>query len=276
MRTGAIAMNNYHCGRLIAFLVLALVVSKAPAFAQTDGAVEIVCLSCHATLPEVYSRPVTLWRGSIHAGNGIACNDCHGGNPADAANAMSPAQGFLGVPAEEEIPTFCGRCHVGVLKDYLSSQHGQALGSGGPTCVTCHGSHQIVKATLELINEPLCSRCHTYERARRIKMTMTALDGQITALDTRITSLKQGGIAVDRLEKGLFAARNRFHSLFHTVDIQVVERESEHIKAELKPLEESLQGIDASHRQRRSVGVFVVLGALFVALVAYLLRKSRG
>jgi nitrate/TMAO reductase-like tetraheme cytochrome c subunit len=269
------AMNIYHCGRLIAFLVLALLVSGTPVWAQTAEAAESVCLACHATLPEAYSRPVTLWRGSIHAENGIACNDCHGGNPADAANAMNPAQGFLGVPAEEEIPAFCGRCHVGVLKDYLSSQHGQALGSGGPTCVTCHGSHQIVKATLALINESLCSRCHSYERARRIKMTMTTLDDRITALDSRIIHLKQGGIAVDRLEKGLFAARNRFHSLFHTVDIQVVERESEHIQAELKPLEEVLQGIDAAHRQRRIVGVFVVLGALFVALTAHLLRKSR-
>lgn len=275
MRAGAMAMHINHCGRLLAFLVLTLGVMGTPVFAQTAGAVEIVCLQCHATLPEVYSRPVTLWRGSIHAANGIACNDCHGGNPTDAATAMNPAQGFLGAPVEEEIPAFCGRCHVGVLKDYLSSQHGQALGSGGPTCVTCHGSHQIAKATLELINESLCSRCHSYERARRIKMTMTALDGQITALDTRITSLKQGGIAVDRLEKGLFAARNRFHSLFHTVDIQVVKRESEHILAELTLLEEALQGIDASHRQRRIVGFFVVLGALFVALTAYLLRKNR-
>ena len=193
-------MHIHYCGRLLTFLTLALGVLGAPVFAQTGGAVEIVCLQCHSTLAEEYSRPVTLWRSSIHAENGIACNNCHGGNPTDVANAMNPAQGFLGVPVEEEIPAFCGRCHVGVLKDYLTSQHGQALGSGGPTCVTCHGSHQIVKAALELINEQLCSRCHSYERARRIKMTMTALDGQITTLDSRITSLKQGGIAVVRLE----------------------------------------------------------------------------
>ncbi len=268
-------MPIHHYGRLLVFLVLTLISLGEPAFAQTSAASESVCLSCHATLAETYSRPVTLWRGSIHAGNGITCHGCHGGNSTDAANAMSPAQGFLGVPSEEEIPAFCGRCHVGVLKDYLSSQHGQALGSGGPTCVTCHGSHQIVKATLELINESLCSRCHSYERARRIKMSMGALDSKITTLDSRITSLKQGGIAVDRLEKGLFAARNRFHSLFHTVDIQMVERESEQIQAELKPLEEALQGIDTSHRQRRIIGVFVVLGAFFLALTAHLLRKSR-
>ena len=262
-------------GRLLVFLALTLIPLETPVFAQSTPATEIVCLQCHPTLAEKYSRPVTLWRGSIHAANGIACNDCHGGNPTDVANAMNPAQGFLGVPVEAEIPAFCGRCHVGVLKDYLPSQHGQALGRGGPNCVTCHGSHQIVKASLELINEQLCSRCHSFERARLIKTTMTALDGKITVLDSRITRLKQQGTAIDRLEKGLFAARNRFHSLFHTVDIQVVERESEHIKAELKSLEEALQGIDETHRQRRIVGVFVVLGALFLALMAYLLRKSR-
>jgi hypothetical protein len=269
------AMQIHHYGRRLAFLVLVLGLWGAPVLAQTEGAAEIVCLQCHPTLGEKYSRPVTLWRGSIHAANGIACNGCHGGNPTDAANAMNPAQGFLGVPAAEEIPAFCGRCHVGVLKDYLPSQHGQALGKGGPTCVTCHDSHLIVKASLELINEQACSRCHSYERARLIKMTMGALDGKISALDSRLTRLKEEGSAVDRLEKGLFAARNRFHSLFHTVDIQVVERESAQIKGELKPLEGTLREIDASHRQRRLVGVFVVLGALFVALTAYLLRKGR-
>jgi formate-dependent nitrite reductase cytochrome c552 subunit len=269
-------MPIHYLGRFLVFLALLLLPLGTPAFAQPPAATENVCLSCHADLAEEeYSRPVTLWRGSIHAANGINCQGCHGGNSTDAANAMSPEQGFLGVPLEEEIPAFCGRCHVGVLKDYLSSQHGQALGSGGPTCVTCHGSHQIVKATLEIINEPLCSRCHSFERARLIKMSMGVIDGQITSLDTRITNFKQEGIAVDRLEKGLFAARNRFHSLFHTVDIQVVQRESEHIQAELKPLEEALQEIDASHRQRRIIGVFVVLGALLLALTAHLLRKSR-
>jgi hypothetical protein len=269
-------MHIHHYGRLLVFLALTLLPLGTPAFAQMTAATESVCLSCHAGLgEEEYSRPVTLWRGSIHAENGITCHGCHGGNPTDAANAMNPEQGFLGVPSEEEIPAFCGRCHVGVLKDYLTSQHGQALGSGGPTCVTCHGSHQIVKATLELINEQLCSRCHSFERARLIKMTMGVIDGRITNLDTRIINLKQEGIAVDRLEKGLFAARNRFHSLFHTVDMQVVERESEHIQAELKPLEEALREIDETQRQRRIVGVFVVLGALFLALSAYLFRKSR-
>ena len=274
MNAEVIVMKIHGLGQFLAGLALALGLLGTTVFAQTAGATEIVCTQCHSTLPEEYSRPVTLWRGSIHDENGIACNDCHGGNPADAANAMNPDQGFLGVPQEEEIPAFCGRCHVGVHKDYLASQHGQALGSGGPTCVTCHGSHQIVKASLELINEELCSRCHTFERARLIRTSMSEIEGMITALDSRITSLKQEGSDTDRLEKGLFATRNQFHSLFHTVDVQVVERESGHIKAGLALLESALQEIDESRRQRRIAGLYVVSGALLIALLAYLLRKN--
>lgn len=264
-----------HClGRRFALLLLALLVLGTPVFAATSAAPEIVCLPCHSTLAPEYSRPVKLWRGSIHAENGIACHDCHGGNPMDAANAMNPAQGFLGVPAEEEIPEFCGRCHVGVLKDYLASLHGQALGSGGPTCVTCHDAHPIVKASLELINEQSCSRCHTFERARLIRTAMSEIDGMLVALDTRITALKSAGRTSDRLEKGLFALRNRFHSLFHTVDVKVVKEETGQIKGELQTLEEALRQIDEAERQRRIAGLFVVAGALLLALLAYLLRKT--
>lgn len=261
-----------NCLMIPLFMVL-LLLPVAPGAAQTTVG-ESVCLQCHPNLPEKYSRPVALWRSSIHAANGIACQHCHGGNPTDVANAMNPDQGFLGVPKDVEIPAFCGRCHVGVHKDYLASAHGQALGAGGPTCVTCHGSHGAVKASLELINEQLCSRCHSYERAGRIKAAMSALDGAIITLELQIARLKGEGIAVDREEKGLFAARNHFHSLFHTVDTAVVERESAQIKTDLAAVETELQQIDNGLRQRRNFGGFVVLGALFVALLAHLLRKS--
>ena len=96
---------------------------------------DIVCITCHSALPGKYSEPVKLWQGSIHAENGIACNACHGGDPKDAANAMKKERGFLGAPKYNDVPAFCGRCHVGVLKDYLASGHGRALATGGPNCV---------------------------------------------------------------------------------------------------------------------------------------------
>jgi formate-dependent nitrite reductase cytochrome c552 subunit len=235
---------------------------------------EIACITCHGALPGKYGEPVKLWKGSIHAENGIACNDCHGGDPRDAANAMKKERGFLGVPTYNDVPEFCGRCHVGVLKDYLVSGHGRALTRGGPNCVICHGSHRIVKASLDLINEKSCSRCHSYERAKLIRGAMQETEGMIVAIDGRIAAYKGIGTDVEKLEKELFSTRNRFHSLFHNVDVKKVTDESAGIKAELKKLETSLKTLDDRQGRRRLAGALAVAVALAGALAAHLLRKT--
>ncbi len=235
---------------------------------------EIVCIQCHSTMPGKIGEPVNLWRGSVHAENGIACNACHGGDPSDAANAMSPARGFLGAPKEKAIPAFCGRCHVGVHTDYLASAHGRALGKGGPTCVTCHSNHQVLKASLDLINEKSCTRCHSFERARVIKAAMQETEAMIVGIDARIKAYKATGTDTDKLEKGLFAVRNRFHTLFHNVDVEMVKKESTQIQAELKKIEAVLQGLDDSRHKRKIAGAIVVAGALLAAVFVHLLRKT--
>jgi hypothetical protein len=260
--------------RLYAILLLAFVsfLPTAPALAQEPA--ESVCIQCHAKMPEKYSLPVTLWRGSIHAENGVFCHGCHGGDPKDAANAMNPARGFLGAPKEPAIPAFCGRCHVGVLKDYLASAHGRALGNGGPTCVTCHGNHQVLKATLELINEKNCSRCHSFERAGVIRAAMQETETMIVAIDGRIGSFKKIGVDTEKLENDLFAVRNRFHTLFHNVNVELVKLESVRIQADLKKIQGVLAALDDSHKKRKIAGAIAVPFMLLVALVLHLLRKT--
>jgi len=253
-------------------LVMLVMVAPLPSFAADPP--EIVCIQCHGTMPGKIGEPVKLWRGSIHAENGIACNACHGGDPTDAANAMNPARGFLGAPKEIAIPAFCGRCHVGVLADYLASAHGRALGKGGPTCVTCHGNHQVFKASLQLINEKTCTQCHTFERAQKIKSAMQETEGMIVAIDSRINAYKAIGTDTDKLEKGLFAVRNRFHTLFHNVDVEMVKKESSQIQDELKKIQNVLQDLDDSHRRRKIAGVVAVSGALLAALLVHLFRKT--
>lgn len=255
-------------------LVMAAALLTNPLPAVAAGGEEIVCITCHATLPGKYGEPVQLWRESIHRENGIACNGCHGGDPADAANAMNPARGFLGAPKERDIPAFCGRCHVGVEKDYRSSAHGRALGKGGPTCATCHGNHRVVKASLELINEKSCSRCHGFERARVIREAMQETEGVIASIDDKIKVFRSKGVDTDRLEKGLFALRNSYRSLFHNVNVDLVRNESARILKELQGLERQLRELDAAERKRKLAGVAVVGTALFAALLFHLLKKS--
>jgi len=261
----------------LAALILCLASSIAIGAVVVDTAAKppaTVCLACHGSQTGPGGIPVKPWQGSVHAAGGIGCQDCHGGDPKDAVNAMSPARGFLGVPAEQGIPAFCGRCHVGILEDYLKSAHGRALGKGGPTCVTCHGSHEVQKVTLEIINEKRCSACHTYERAARIKAAMQEVERNLVRIDGEITRLKQEGVDTDAWGKQLFAVRNRYHRLFHNVDVALVRKESAAIRGELDKLDDFLSRTDEERYRRKIAGAFAVGGFLVAALLAHLLAKS--
>lgn len=256
--------------KMILVVIMATLAPVAPAMAQG----ETVCIQCHSSQSGRALKPVKPWQESIHAENGISCHNCHGGDAKDAANAMNPERGFLGAPRESDIPAFCGRCHIGIKGDFITSAHGRALGKGGPTCVTCHGSHEIRKATLDLINEKTCSQCHSYDRARTIRQAMEQTENTLSSLSGRLESFKGQGVATVPLEKRLFSQRNRYRSLFHEVDTVKVKDESARIAAELKALQTVLDKIDSEHRQRRIIGVFAVSATLLAALLLLLLRRT--
>ena len=255
-------------------LLVTAVIAAQPALAASAEQPETVCIQCHGALPDRLGGPVHIWRKSIHSQNGISCNSCHGGDPKDSPNAMSKERGFLGVPVDKDIPAFCGRCHPGVLKDYLASAHGKALGQGGPTCVTCHGSHQVVQASLELINEKTCTQCHSFDRARIIRDAMQQTEASISGIDRRITKYQAEGADVERLAKGLFSVRNSFHSLFHEVNVERVTRESARINAELAKIDRDLKVIDDTRAKRKIAGGIAVFFLLVMALLVHLLKKT--
>ena len=142
------------------------------------------CLDCHSTLEEKKFVDITTrWQRSIHAERDVTCADCHGGNPAATTvdEAMSPAAGYIGVPAKADIPALCASCHADVVlmrqynlptdqfAKYKESIHGLRLAEGDPnvaTCANCHGDHQVLKAndpasTVYPANVPdLCASCH--------------------------------------------------------------------------------------------------------------------
>lgn len=255
----------------MSFLACTLVLSfPAPAASQPQN----VCIQCHGSLGGRLGEPVQQWQGSIHEQNGVTCNECHGGDPKDAVNAMSPARGFIGVPEEKDIPEICGRCHIGVKRDYLASAHGKALGKGGPSCVTCHGNHAIIRASLALINERSCSRCHSYERAGELKDAMVKTETLITTMEVKIDTIRKGGTDTEPLEKALFSARNQFHTLFHDVNVKKVQNESARINRDLEKIDASLEAILKRLHERRIAGAIAVGAALLAALVLYLLRKT--
>lgn len=256
----------------IPLLLLTLITLVAvPAAAQPS---ETVCLQCHGSQTGRLGEPVKLWKGSVHQANGISCHNCHGGDPADAAMAMSPERGFLGVPKETDIPAFCGRCHVGVREDYLESAHGRALGRGGPTCVTCHGNHRVAMATTELINQRDCTRCHEYGRAEEIKSAVAATDQGITALERKLTDLRRIGITTKGMEGELFDLRNRFHRLFHSVDVDRVRAGTDSFRNELGRIKVRVDAIERELNQRKLWGGAVVALLLLGSGVAAMIYRS--
>ena len=261
-----------HCLPALALCILLFLSALSPSVVRSQE--QTVCLQCHGAQPGKGGEPVKAWRGSIHADNGISCHGCHGGDPKDAANAMNPARGFLGVPRESAIPAFCGRCHVGIMAEYLKSAHGRALGKGGPTCVTCHGSHTVMKATLELINDKNCTRCHTYDRAAAIKEAMRRTEGIITDIEQKIDRFKGEGVDTEAWEKSLFELRNRYRRLFHVVDISRVKQESGMIQRQLGVIDQGLMKLVERNQRGKMAGAVVVGALLIAALLTYLLKKT--
>ncbi len=256
------------------FVMILFVFLSAGVDTASAQAPETVCIQCHGGQPGRLGAPVKEWRGSVHAANGISCHDCHGGDPTDLAMAMNPARGFLGAPAQEAIPGFCGRCHIGVKEDYLASAHGRALGRGGPQCVTCHGNHAVRTATPELINRRDCSRCHDYGRAEEIKSAVVETDRRITELEQSLADLHRIGIATKEMKGELFALRNWFHRLFHSVDVEKVRSQTAGFQAELTKIRGRVAAIEAELKRRKFWGGIAITLLVCGGILALLIYKS--
>lgn len=171
---------------------LACLVAAVPAPAEQPEATS--CTICHtdpAWFGDDAEALAASFKDDVHAGVGLSCHDCHGGNPDpgladDVAAAMDPDYAenpFRGVPARTAIPGFCGRCHsdpifmrrfrpdarVDQEEEYYTSAHGRALADGDTavaTCIDCHHAHGILP--VDDSRSPVhathvaetCARCH--------------------------------------------------------------------------------------------------------------------
>ena len=111
-------------------------------------------------------------RDSVHAivlasGNLNApiCSDCH--NP-HTQTLIKDQQGNLTLAARAQIPQTCAKCHNTLFSQYANSVHGQGVlqhnNPDVPTCINCHGVHDIpdpTTAAFRLSSISLCASCHT-------------------------------------------------------------------------------------------------------------------
>jgi len=260
---------------IIVFLFITSSLAGANEGARTNNS---VCIECHASdiMEPRLKEIVTRWEKSWHYQNNVSCHDCHGGDPGDEAAAMSSERGFKGVPASAEVPSFCGKCHLGVLNNYLESRHGKELKTSGnaPNCVTCHGSHDIRKADINIISKQLCSKCHSYEKAAIIKQALFSIENKIKGINEEIVYLKTKGFLMEDQEKNLFRIQAEFRFFFHTTDVPLLKEKfskfDEDIETVRRKTADSLKEIEF----RKDYAAFLMLIFICTGIVLFFLSKT--
>jgi nitrate/TMAO reductase-like tetraheme cytochrome c subunit len=236
------------------------------------------CIQCHTSdsMNSEMQQLVEDWRESWHAQNNISCHDCHGGAPEDASMSMSHQRGFKGAPQESGIPEFCGACHIAIMNNYLKSGHGKTfLETGaGPNCDTCHGSHNIQQASMDIINEQLCSKCHTYERAKEMKQALFLVESKLNSIGKDLKHLKLLGIATDSQEKAFFRTHAEFRTLFHSIDVDAVRAKSSDYTEKLEIIESEIKESFKMLAFRRNFSAYLFLLFIGLSIVAFLLSKT--
>ncbi|HDS74152.1 MAG TPA: hypothetical protein ENN56_01295, partial [Firmicutes bacterium] len=106
------------------------------------------------------------------------CSTCHGAHAVQrASNPDSPVYAA-------KVGELCGRCHTEIYDIYAGSVHGQAHSAGNrnaPTCVSCHGEHNIVTTAdgrdideIIRLSSETCATCHADQQLIR-NMGLSAL-----------------------------------------------------------------------------------------------------
>ncbi len=167
----------------IFIVTIALKIDGANLPQVQDFSEENQCIACHREL-EILPDDYEIY--DVHLRSGLSCAGCHGGDPSsdDEYIAMSPENGFVGVPSREDIPKFCGKCHSnpefmrdfhpGLATDqvsqYFTSVHGKKFLSGDKKvaiCINCHTTHGILasndpRSSVYPLNVPqTCRKCHS-------------------------------------------------------------------------------------------------------------------
>ncbi|MFC1827641.1 multiheme c-type cytochrome [Thermodesulfobacteriota bacterium] len=235
------------------------------------------CIQCHTSDkmgPEMH-KITRQWKESWHARNNISCHDCHGGAPEDASMSMMHQRGFIGSPKNIDIPQFCGTCHIAILDNYLKSGHGKTFcdAAEGPSCVTCHGSHDIQQASMDIINEQHCSQCHTYERAKEMKQALFIVEDKLSNVEANLQRLKILGINVDDSEKSFFRTHSEFRALFHSIDVDAVRTKSSDYNQKLEIIESEITQSFKQLTFRRNFSAYLFLIFIGLSIVVFLLSK---
>ncbi len=168
--------------RTLAYIFLSFLIAGLAKAAPSD---QNNCMKCHLDFEDDNGPSHKIAR-DVHIQHGLACYDCHGGDPTlDDMDDVRKSKDWRGAPTHLEVPAFCARCHSDAkymhehnptlptdqLDKYKTSVHGKLLFGQKDmkvaNCISCHTVHQIGDAktpnssTYPQNIPATCGHCHS-------------------------------------------------------------------------------------------------------------------
>ncbi len=194
------------------------------------------CARCHADASYMagYDIPTdqfAKYKRSVHGQmllvqldtSAPTCNDCHGNHGAFPPGATS-------------VDAVCGQCHPVNRDFFVASPHKAAFDRQGlPECVVCHGNHEVLRATDDMLGTgegSVCIRCHApdskgYAAADQMRSAVARLRGAIDGAQQAVVRANAAGMEVSEAEFTLQEAREALvqtRNQVHTVDPASLEK----------------------------------------------------
>jgi nitrate/TMAO reductase-like tetraheme cytochrome c subunit len=121
------------------------------------------CARCHLTAGRELTLAVRDFAHSVHDLTQMSCNDCHGGNTEDDVKAHEDQFGFIGTKLSAHLAR-CSECHAEEAEVLASGPHhwdfSQRINTKYPTCIDCHGNHDVGNPPDDFALAEVCSDCH--------------------------------------------------------------------------------------------------------------------
>jgi predicted CXXCH cytochrome family protein len=236
------------------------------------------CVSCHAGLDdEEMSEPVGLWRRSAHNPAGIACQDCHGGNPnaTTEAEAHDIAAGYVGEPPPETLHEVCGACHQLQKDNYVPSPHGLE-GSFWPSCVDCHSNHEVKHPVVAEIAVPdLCEDCHEQETLDQFIAVVDRGLKPLNRFRTAAGELTPTGVPVDQILAMASMANDAFdQKASHVFNLAVITATVDSLEKDYGRIQKEVEAAREEVSVRRRFGWLLTGVLVLMAGLIWLYRRS--
>ncbi len=121
------------------------------------------CAACHLTAGRELTDAVKHFSRSVHDLNDMTCYDCHGGNKDNDVKAHEEDFGFIGTKISAHIKQ-CTDCHTGEAERLAAGPHhwdfSTRVNLKYPTCVDCHGNHDVGNPPEDFKLTNMCLDCH--------------------------------------------------------------------------------------------------------------------